>query len=333
MSIVATRVSTAMPYTRPRSTTLIPSSGSTTSRIASSRSSSRRVAGRRRRLGIPAAPRTTSRPRPAVFHVRLSCSGHAHGALRARSCDAAGHGVLERHPAQQRALHPRRVAGHPGERHAVAEHVLVRPTCPRPCAISWNAASTFIESVTDRPTTRSVSTDADAWLIEHPSVSYETSDTVSPSSATRSVISSPQVGLIWNDSASNGSRRPAPCGRPVVVQDDLLVHLLQLHSRHPEELAGRAHPVHQRGHLVRRVVHGEGGARRWRPPRSAGAAATRSGARPARRRPRSSSTCPTSWACTPSTTNATAPPRDSSVVGPDDPHARAPARARRAPRR
>ena len=44
-------------------------------------------------------------------------------------------------------------------------------TCPRPCAISWNAASTFIESVTDRPTTRSVSTDADAWLIEQPSVS------------------------------------------------------------------------------------------------------------------------------------------------------------------
>ena len=44
-------------------------------------------------------------------------------------------------------------------------------TCPRPCAISWNAASTFSESVTDRPTTRSVSTDADAWLIEQPSVS------------------------------------------------------------------------------------------------------------------------------------------------------------------
>ena len=32
--------------------------------------------------------------------------------------------------------------------------------------------------------------------------------------------------------------------------------------------------------------------------------------------PRSSSTCPTSWACTPSTTNATAPPRDSSDAGP-----------------
>ncbi len=39
MSIVATRESTAIPYTSPRSTTLIPSSGSTTSRIASSRSS------------------------------------------------------------------------------------------------------------------------------------------------------------------------------------------------------------------------------------------------------------------------------------------------------
>ena len=50
-----------------------------------------------------------------------------------------------------------------------------------------------------------------------------------PSSFTRSVISSPQVGLIWNDSASNGSRRPGPVRRPVVVQDDLLVHLLQLH--------------------------------------------------------------------------------------------------------
>jgi len=37
-------------------------------------------------------------------------------------------------------------------------------------------------------------------------------DTVSPSRATRSVISSPHVGLIWNDSASNGSRRPQRCG-------------------------------------------------------------------------------------------------------------------------
>ena len=44
-------------------------------------------------------------------------------------------------------------------------------TWPRPCTISWNARST-VEAVADgRPTTRSVSTDADAWLIEQPSVS------------------------------------------------------------------------------------------------------------------------------------------------------------------
>ena len=47
-----------------------------------------------------------------------------------------------------------------------------------------------------------MSTDAEAWLIEQPSVSCDTSATFSPSSLTRSRISSPQVGLTWKDSAS-----------------------------------------------------------------------------------------------------------------------------------
>ena len=64
------------------------------------------------------------------------------------------------------------------------------------------------------PTTRSVITDTDACEIEQPSESYDTSRTVLPSSdiRTRSVTSSPQVGLTWCTSASNGSRSPLWCG-------------------------------------------------------------------------------------------------------------------------
>src|ERR687892_44309 len=91
----------------------MPSSGSTTSRMASSRSSietsppfSAAGAGG---SGIPAAPRTDG-PRRAVRGTVLG----------------PGDGVLERHPPEQRALHAGRVAGDAGERDAVAEHVLVR---------------------------------------------------------------------------------------------------------------------------------------------------------------------------------------------------------------
>ena len=58
---------------------------------------------------------------------------------------------------------------------------------------------------------------ADANLIEQPMASYETSSTTAslpaPVTCTRRVTSSPQVGLTWCTSASNGSRRPARTGR------------------------------------------------------------------------------------------------------------------------
>ena len=67
-------------------------------------------------------------------------------------------------------------------------------------------------SATGLPMTRSLITEALAWLIEQPSESYETSSTTgSPLTSlrlTRSVTSSPQTGLTWCTSASNGSRRP-----------------------------------------------------------------------------------------------------------------------------
>ena len=56
-------------------------------------------------------------------------------------------------------------------------------------------------------------TDVDAWLIEQPCPSYDTSSTTPSTTFTRTVTSSPQVGLTWCTSASNGSRSPARCGR------------------------------------------------------------------------------------------------------------------------
>src|ERR1700755_646644 len=86
--------STLRSYTRPRSTTLMPSSGSTTSRIASSRS------------------------------ARNSSLGTA-VSLIWRLLTSLGNSVFEGHPAQQRTLDASRILGHPGESDAVTEHVLV----------------------------------------------------------------------------------------------------------------------------------------------------------------------------------------------------------------
>src|SRR5882757_4822343 len=86
--------STFRSYTRPRSTTLIPSSGSTTSRMASSRS-------------------------PSSSSLGTAVS------LIARLLTGLRHCVFEGHPAQQRTFDPRRVLGHPREGDAVAEYILV----------------------------------------------------------------------------------------------------------------------------------------------------------------------------------------------------------------
>src|SRR6266496_3936742 len=80
-------------YTRPRSTTLMPSSGSTTSRMASSTSS---------REG-----------KVVVSLMRVSF-------LR------SGHRALHGHPAEQRALDAGRVLRHALERHGVVELVGIR---------------------------------------------------------------------------------------------------------------------------------------------------------------------------------------------------------------
>src|SRR5690606_2269876 len=85
-------------------------------------------------------------------------------------------------------------------------------TLPRPCINSTNASSFASASSTGRSTTRSVSTDTDAWEIEQPWPVCDTSAIRSPSSFTRSCSSSPHVGLIWYDSPSYGSRKPRPCG-------------------------------------------------------------------------------------------------------------------------
>jgi len=67
-------------------------------------------------------------------------------------------------------------------------------------------------SDTGLPITRSDITDVAAWLIEQPTLSCVTPLTVSPSSSTRSVTSSPQDGFTWCTSTSYGSARPAWCG-------------------------------------------------------------------------------------------------------------------------
>jgi hypothetical protein len=85
-------------------------------------------------------------------------------------------------------------------------------TAPLDCISRRNSSCTATAAPTGLPTTRSVSTDVDAWLIEQPAPSYETSSTTPPATFTRSVTSSPQVGFTWCTSASYGSRRPRPCG-------------------------------------------------------------------------------------------------------------------------
>jgi hypothetical protein len=91
--------------------------------------------------------------------------------LCSRLVDCLDDCVLPRHPAQQRALHARRVPRDAGERDAVLEHVLVRLHVPRLCMSSRKSSCLLIASSTVLPMTRSVITDVDAWLIEQPAPS------------------------------------------------------------------------------------------------------------------------------------------------------------------
>ena len=68
-------------------------------------------------------------------------------------------------------------------------------------SIARIAANDASASGTLEPMTSSVSTEVAAVEMEHPSASYDTSVIVAdgplPSRCTRSVTSSPQVGLMW----------------------------------------------------------------------------------------------------------------------------------------
>src|SRR6185437_348391 len=75
-------------------------------------------------------------------------------------------------------------------------------TRPLLCINATNSRCATRPVSMSRPMTRSVRTEALAWLIEQPALSYDTSVTVSPSSLTRNVISSPHVGLTWCTSTS-----------------------------------------------------------------------------------------------------------------------------------
>src|SRR5882757_7705278 len=82
-------------------------------------------------------------------------------------------------------------------------------TWPRDCISSRKVSWIFRASAMSLPTSRSLSTEALAWLMEQPWPSYEMSPITVPSIRTRRVISSPQVGLTWCTSAWP-SRRPRP---------------------------------------------------------------------------------------------------------------------------
>src|SRR5690242_6523803 len=85
-------------------------------------------------------------------------------------------------------------------------------TCPLPCMSSRKVWWIPMASSTGLPITRSVSTDAEACEMEQPTLSYDTSCTTPSARCTRRVTSSPQVGLTWCTSDSNGSRSPLWCG-------------------------------------------------------------------------------------------------------------------------
>ena len=190
----------------------MPSSGSTTSRIASSTSSTASQSPRRRGLARAASARRAS-------------VGRRGDGLRRR--------VLPRHPAQQRALDPGRVLRDAGERDRVLQHLLVRLDLPRPSTASapGTPRAPPAPRPTGLPTTRSVSTEADAWLIEQPGP--RTTRPARPPSGhphpQRDLVAAGRVDVVH----LGVERLPQPAAVRVlvVVQDDLLVHRLQLHPK------------------------------------------------------------------------------------------------------
>src|SRR5690625_5020270 len=107
MSTVATLFwSTVTPYTRPRSTTLIPSSGSITSRRASSTSAAVGTALRSLVVSV------------IVVHPVLLLGGWRLG-------HCVGERVPQGHPAEQGALDPGRILRHTGEGGRISQHLIL----------------------------------------------------------------------------------------------------------------------------------------------------------------------------------------------------------------
>ena len=101
---------------------------------------------------------------------------------------------------------------------------------PRLATISVKASTRDIASSTGLPTNSSCSTLADAWLIEQPIPSYETSATpvVHDGHTHGHLVAAGRVDVV-----RLGVERlpqPTPARLLVVVQDDLLVELVELHQ-------------------------------------------------------------------------------------------------------
>ena len=141
-------------------------------------------------------------------------------------------------------------------------------TSPRPCISSRNASWVANASSTGWPMTRSVSTEAAAWLIEQPSASYDTSDdrAVDPAvevDAQGDLVAARRVHVVHL--GLEGLPQPAVVRVAVVVEDDLLVQASRstVALTYLEVLLGVVRPLDQRVDLARRRVEvrrGTGGA-------------------------------------------------------------------------
>src|SRR6266567_1847946 len=213
MSTVATRsASIVTPYTRPRSTTLIPSSGSTTSLSASSKSS---ISGL-----VPGAPSSAS----------CAC------VILAPYC--LGGRVLPCHPAKERALDPRRVLGHPGEHHGVAKHLIVG--LGRVAGThQFEEFRTDLHRLADRLADQQVGQHRDARLanraaervvghVGHGGLAAG----VLEADPQRDLVSAGRVHVM--DLGVERLPQALVVRVPVVVQDDLLVQRLDLHHATPK---------------------------------------------------------------------------------------------------
>ena len=259
--------------------------------------------------GMPAAPRTTD--------ASSLMTSFAHRLLL-----RSDQRVLERHPAQQSALHPRRVPGDAGERDPVAEHVLVRLDLAaalrhllervqhREAVLDGLADDEVGEHrrrrLADRAAERLVGDVGDgAALQPHPQ---------------RDLVAAGRVDLVRL--GVERLAQPRAVRGAVVIQDDLLVQLFELHLSITPKNSRAARTASTSASTSSGVVYTWNDARtvaampnrrcsghaQWCPTRTA--------------TPRSSSTCPTSWAWIAVDDERHRPAAVDQVARPDDAHAR-----------